>query len=191
MRSHRRCTCICLCMPSVATASCALLAMDGNLSSSHRCDVPDDSCGHTLDSFVRRLPPARCRQCLEMLRSVTGAKSQVLHLSLPMTVRLHCCFNEVSQCLQVSSGFVKLSYATQGELICSVNLCHVLELPFTRTLQQRSTLLCASMVAAVRADKQARAALHHFSKWHFITLDHRTQCAVSAASVAACMMQGA
>ena len=69
------------------------LAMVSNLASSHRCGVPGDSCGHTHDSFVRRLPRARCRQCLQTLRPVTGAKSQVLHLGLPMTVR---------QCLQAS-----------------------------------------------------------------------------------------
>ena len=66
---------------------------------------------------------------------MTGAKSQVLDLGLPMTVRLHCCFDEVSQCLQVSFGFVKLSYVTQGELICYMNLCHVFNYFFTRTLQ--------------------------------------------------------
>ena len=58
--------------------------------------------------------------------------------------------------------------------MCSVKLCHVLKLRFTRTLQQRSTLFSACMVAAVRADKQARAALHHFSKWYADAVENMT-----------------
>ena len=85
----------------------ALLAMVSNLASSGMCEVPGGSCGHILVSLVRRLSPARCRQCLGTLRPVTGAKSQVLHLGLVMTVRLHCCFHEISQCLEVALSLSK------------------------------------------------------------------------------------
>ena len=35
---------------------------------------------HSASVLAWRLPPARCRQWLETLRPVTGAKSQVIHM---------------------------------------------------------------------------------------------------------------
>ena len=47
---------------------------------------------------------ARCRQWLETLRPVTGAKSQAIHLGMPMTVRVHYFFNEASQCAKFAEN---------------------------------------------------------------------------------------
>ena len=47
-----------------------------------------------------------------------------------------------------------------------MKLCHVLKLLFTRRSCRWSSLFRASMVAAVPAEKQGRAALHHVSTWY-------------------------
>ena len=62
--------------------------------------------------------------------------------------------------------------------MCSVKLCHVLKLLFTRRSCRWSSLFRATMVGAVPADKQARAALHHFSKWYADAVDDMTFAAL-------------
>ena len=51
--------------------------------------------GHAHDCLVWRLPRARCRQWLETLRPVTGAKSQVMHLDMLINVLCGDCLVRV------------------------------------------------------------------------------------------------
>ena len=57
-----------------------LSAVASHVASSHKYEVPGDSLGHAHNCLVWRLSRARCRQWLETLRPVTGAKSQVIHM---------------------------------------------------------------------------------------------------------------
>ena len=50
---------------------------------------------HGASVLAWRLLPARCRQCLETLRPVTGAKFQVIHLDIPMSVWCGDCLVRV------------------------------------------------------------------------------------------------
>ena len=59
--------------------------------------------GHAHNCLVWRLPRARCRQWLETLRPVTGAKSQAIRLCMPMSAGLHHFCNEATQCAQACS----------------------------------------------------------------------------------------
>ena len=70
----------------VATFSCALSAVACDVASSHKCEVPGDSLGHAHICLVWRLSRARCRQWHETLRPVTGPKTQVIHLGMPVIV---------------------------------------------------------------------------------------------------------
>ena len=50
---------------------------------------------HGASVLAWRLPPARCRQCLETLRPVTGAKSQVIQMDMPIIAWCGECFVRV------------------------------------------------------------------------------------------------
>ena len=59
--------------------------------------------GYAHNCLVWRLPRARCRQWLETLRPVTGAKSDAIRLCMAMSAGLYHFCNEATQCAQASS----------------------------------------------------------------------------------------
>jgi len=64
---------------------------------------PGSKLANPMEAVIAQCDRARCRQCLETLRPVTGAKSEVMHLGMLMFANLHHFSSEVSQCAQAWS----------------------------------------------------------------------------------------
>ena len=109
-----------------------------------------------------------------------------------------CLVRVVGSC---SGSACSLRCEVSGDSLAHAHDCFVWRLPRARcwlwfqTLREvtgaESEVILGVYPWQFCAAAASCSSLHHLSKWYLRTLHPRTQCAVSAASVVGCMMQGA